>query len=100
MGIQFKQKCMRCRKNYVIMGRGQKFAVCYDCQKGEMKGKISDPKMKKMFDIPEDYYRQNAFLRDIKVNYFRFDRLTDKQIEAFKKTVQEIKEKAKKDKSS
>jgi len=43
--------------------------------------------MKKMFDIPEEFYVSNSFLRDIKVKYLRFGNLSDKQIEAFKKTV-------------
>ena len=61
--------------------------MCYDCQKTELNGTISNTKMKKMFDIPEEFYVNNSFLRDIKVKYLRFGNLSDKQIEAFKKTV-------------
>ena len=91
MAIRYKQKCFKCRKNYVLVGRGQRFAICYDCQKEDLNKPIKDPKMKKMFDIPEDFYRKNPFLRSIKSNYLRFDKLTEKQIAAFKKTVKEMK---------
>ena len=92
MRPQYKQKCVRCRKNFVIVTRSQRYAVCYDCQKNEMGAAIKDPKMKKLFGIPEEFYRENAFLRDIKMNYIRYGNLTEKQIEAFKKTVEKMKE--------
>ncbi|MBW2987586.1 hypothetical protein KY336_03465 [Candidatus Woesearchaeota archaeon] len=92
MAVKFKQKCDKCKKNYVVITRRQRFVQCYDCQKEELKGEIKDPKMKKMFDIPEDYYRKSLFLRNIKISYLKFGSLSEKQIEAFKKTVQKIKE--------
>ena len=57
-----------------------------------MKGEIKDPKMKKMFDIPEEFYKENSFLRDIKIKYLQWGELTEKQIEAFKKTVEKMKQ--------
>ena len=48
--------------------------------------------MKKFFDIPQEYYEQSQFLRSIKRNYLRFERLSEKQIESFKKTVEEFKQ--------
>lgn len=57
-----------------------------------MKGEIEDPKMKKFFDIPKEFYKENAFLRSIKINYLKYGNLTEKQIEAFKKTVKKMKE--------
>jgi hypothetical protein len=92
MPIRFKQKCFRCRKNYVVVTRRSRFVLCYDCQKKELEGEITDPKMKKLFDIPEDFYRENSFLRDIKVKYLRYGELTDKQVAAFKKVVKEMQE--------
>ena len=92
MPIQYQQKCMRCRKNYVTVSGKQRYAVCYECQKKDMEGKITDPKMKKLFDIPEDLYKENSFLRDIKINYLRYGKLSERQIEAFKKTVKKLKE--------
>jgi len=57
-----------------------------------MKGEIKDPKMKKMFDIPEEFYKDNAFLRDIKAKYVKWKNLTEKQVEAFKKVVKKLKD--------
>ena len=67
------------------------FPLCYDCDKAELSGEITDPEMKKMFDIPEDFYRNTAFLRSIKKNYLRFGNLSEKQIEVFKRVVEELK---------
>lgn len=92
MAVKYKQKCFRCRKNYVTVRRGQRFVMCYDCQKEDLNKKIKDPKMKKLFDIPEEFYKENSFLRSIKSNYLRFENLSEKQIEAFKKTVKKMKE--------
>lgn len=72
------------------MGRGQKFAICYDCQKDDLNQEIKNPEMKEMFDIPEEFYRKSSFLRNIKMNYLRFENLTEKQIDAFKKTVEKL----------
>jgi len=93
MAIRFKQKCIKCRKRYVTVSRGQRYAVCYECQKKELHQKITDPEMKKLFDIPENFYKENSFLRDIKLNYIRFGRLSERQIAAFKKVVKELEEK-------
>ena len=91
MAVRFKQKCFRCRKNYVMTNSRNRFPLCYDCQKKELNKEIKDPKMKKLFDIPEEFYKKNSFLRDIKMAYFRFEKLSPKQIAAFKKTVKEMK---------
>ena len=66
--------------------------MCYECQKAELAGEIKDPKMKRMFKIPEKLYKENSFLRSIKVNYLKYGQLTEKQIEAFKKVVKKMKE--------
>ena len=92
MAVSYKQKCIRCKKNYVIVTYRQRYAVCYECQKKEMQGKIADPKMKELFDIPEEFYKKNLFLRDIKIKYLKGVDLTEKQIEAFKKVVGKMKE--------
>ena len=59
----------------------------------EIDGKeIKDKDIAKLFDIPKKYYVENSFLRNIKSSYLRFDSLSEKQIETFKKVVKEIKE--------
>jgi len=92
--VAYKQKCSRCRKNYVLItsGRYNRFPVCYDCDKREMDSEeITDPKMKKLFDIPEEFYKNNKFLRSIKINYIRYKELTPNQIKTFKETVKTLK---------
>ena len=94
--VKYQQLCARCKKKHVpIIGRNQ-FPICYECQKPELQGIIRSPKMKKMFNIPEEFYKQNAFLRSIKSNYLKFGKLSDKQIEYFEKTVKEMKAELKK----
>lgn len=95
--VKFKKKCYRCKKNYVTATRRDNWVMCYDCQKAELNGVIDDPEMKKFFDIPHEFYVNNSFLRDIKVKYLKFGNLTEKQIEAFKKTVDKLKEENSKD---
>ena len=51
--------------------------------------------MKKFFNIPEEFYQKNSFLRDIKIKYLQFGELSEKQIDAFKKTVKKYKEEKK-----
>jgi len=90
--VQYKQRCARCKKNMVLITGRNQFPICYDCQKAELSGEIKDPKMKRMFKIPEDFYKQSGFLRSIKSNYLRYGNLSEKQIEFFKKAVKEMKE--------
>jgi len=91
MAALYKQRCMKCNKNYVAATSRDRYIQCYDCQKDDLNKPIKDPVMKKMFDLPEEYYKTNSFLRSIKSNYLRFGKLTDKQIEAFKKAIEKIK---------
>jgi hypothetical protein len=92
MGVKYKQKCFRCKKNYVLATWRSRFVQCYDCEKDQLKGVVKNAKMKKMFAIPEDFYKENSFLRSIKINYLKFGALSEKQIEAFKKAVIKMKE--------
>lgn len=89
--IKYKQKCSRCYKNYVLVTYKDRFPICYECHKPEMQGVIKDKAMKKMFDIPEDFYKENSFLRKIKINYLKYGELTQPQIDAFKLVVDKIK---------
>ncbi len=69
----------------------RQFPVCESCHLKQINQPIDDPKFKELFDIPKELYEQCYFLRKIKESYIRFGSLTDKQIEAFKKTVKELK---------
>ena len=95
MAVKYKTKCGKCKKNYVIVTYRTRFPICHECQKSEMQGEIKDSKMKKMFDIPEEFYENNMFLRSIKINYLKYGNLTEKQVEAFKKAVEKLKEEKK-----
>ncbi|RMD58201.1 hypothetical protein D6825_01670 [Candidatus Woesearchaeota archaeon] len=92
MARTFKALCKRCKKNYTLVTWRDKFPVCYNCQKSALSRGIKDPEMKKMFDIPEELYEKSSFLRDIKLKYLEYGELSEKQIEAFKKVVDKLKE--------
>ncbi len=92
MVIQYKQQCVRCKKNWVSVTWKNKFPICFDCQKSDLNGKITSPKMKKLFNIPDEFYRKNAFLRNIKINYLKYKMLTQKQEDAFKNVVEKLRE--------
>jgi len=91
MRVSYQQKCVRCKKNRVLVTSGERYPLCYDCHKEDLHKVIRNPKMKKFFDIPEEFYQKSLFLRSIKINYFKFGKLTDKQVEFFRKTVDEFK---------
>src|SRR3989344_832192 len=88
----YKELCRKCKKQYVLVVSRYQWPLCKDCEMKELSQEIEDPKMRKFFDIPQEYYEQSQFLRSIKRNYIKFERLTEKQIEAFKKTVEEFKQ--------
>jgi hypothetical protein len=92
MAVTYKQKCARCNKNYVTATWKTRYVLCYDCQKKELAGVVEDPKMKKFFDIPEEFYNESSFLRSIKINYLRYGDLSGDQIRAFKDVVKSFKD--------
>lgn len=91
-GPKFKQRCALCKENMVIMFSTRQFPKCVDCHMKEINQPVKDPKMAKLLNIPDELYRKSSFLRNIKNSYLRFDNLTEKQIEAFKKTVKDLKD--------
>jgi hypothetical protein len=91
MAVQFKQRCAKCKKNFVLATSRSSYIVCYDCQKASISGEITNPAYKQLFDIPEEFYKENAFLRNIKANYLKYKSLTEPQASAFKKVVEKIK---------
>ena len=91
--LKYKQRCFKCKKNFVLISSRQRYVGCYSCQKKELHQEITHVKMKKLFDIPESFYEENVFLRDIKLNWLRYHNLSERQIEAFKTTVERMKKK-------
>jgi hypothetical protein len=88
---KFKQRCAICKNNMVIMYSYRQFPICVDCHMKQINQEIEDPKMKKFFDHPKSLYEKSSFLRNIKQAYIRFGNLSEKQVEAFKKTVKDLK---------
>jgi len=84
---KYNQLCSRCKQKYVPASWKDRYPVCYECHKKEMDVEIEDNKMKKLFDIPEEYYKKTPFLRKIKIDYLRYGNLTENQIKAFKDVV-------------
>lgn len=54
---------------------------------------IENKKYKALFNIDDKLYEENSFLRSVRDYYNKFGKLSQKQINAFKKTVKEIKNK-------
>jgi PHP family Zn ribbon phosphoesterase len=90
MAVKYKIKCIRCKKNYVLSSYRQRNNTCEECQEKDMKGEVTDPALKKLLDIPEAYYKENSFLRNIKIAALRYGKLTDRQIEVFKDVAQKL----------
>ena len=72
------------------MTRYNQFPSCVACEMKKINHVIDDPTFKKLFDIDIKLYEQSHFLRNIKSSYLRFGKLSEKQIEAFKKVVEDL----------
>ena len=89
---KYKQKCVRCKDNYVLVSSWRdRSPTCYDCQKDELQKPIVDKEMKEFFEIPDEFYEKSSFLRNIRVNYTRYKKISDKQRDAFLKAVEDMK---------
>lgn len=86
----YKQRCMYCKKNMVLISNYRQKPVCTQCQMKEIDKPITDPKFKALFDISPDLYEKSSFLRNIKDAYLRYGGLSDKQEEVFKKVVDDL----------
>ena len=95
--VEYKERCMVCKKAMVIIKSRRQKAVCLACQFRGIEDKpITDPVFKELFDIEAKLYEDSYFLRDIKAKYMRFGSLSEKQIEVFKKVAEEESAKLKK----
>lgn len=88
---KYKQRCVICKKNMVLMLSGRQFPICMTCEMKNFDKPIKNPKYKALLDINTKWYEENSFLRSVKSHYIRKGMLTDRQIEAFKKVVAEYK---------
>tara|TARA_Y100000310_G_C20629744_1_gene787973 strand:+ start:1258 stop:1563 length:306 start_codon:yes stop_codon:yes gene_type:complete len=94
---KYKQRCAICKDNMVVMYSGRQFPICVECHMKRIDKPIKSAKYKKLLNIPKSLYERSSFLRNIKESYLRFDSLSEKQIEAFKKTVKDLKNPKKED---
>jgi hypothetical protein len=92
---KYKQLCMLCRKNMALVTSYKQRPICDACKKKDIDAEVTDPEFKKLFDIDPELYKKSDFLRRIKSYYLRFENLSERQVEAFKKVVEEVKAKEK-----
>ncbi|MFH1072454.1 MAG: hypothetical protein V1743_03420 [Nanoarchaeota archaeon] len=91
----YKQRCIVCKKNMVIISSFRQQPVCEECLLRDINKPITNPVFKKMFDIDKEFYMKYSFLRNIKDQYLRYGKLSEKQIEIFKKVVADAEKKKK-----
>ena len=87
----YKQKCIVCRKNHALVTWKDRTPVCVPCKMKQIDKPIEDPAFKKLFDIDKTLYERSSFLRNIKLSYIRFGKLSDKQIETFREVAETVK---------
>jgi hypothetical protein len=87
---KYKQLCAICRKQHTLIESRNQFPICLSCSMRQISEPIVNEKFKKLFDIDQKLYEQSSFLRSIKSQYVRFKSLSVKQIEVFKKVVDEL----------
>lgn len=88
----YKQRCMNCKKNMVLIQYPKQRPICVECQSKSISTPITDPKFQKLFKIDPALYEQSSFLRDIRYQYGRFENLSERQISVFQRVVHEITE--------
>ncbi len=88
--LQFKQKCKICNDYWVLI-KYREYPICVKCQMKQVISEEITDKKYKFLDIEEQLYNKSRFLRNIRVSYNRYKELSEKQIEAFKKTVKDLK---------
>jgi len=87
---KFKQKCKICKKEWVIINR-REFPICIKCHMRQIFSEEITSKKYQFLNISKKLYEKSRFLRNIRQAYLMYNSLTKKQIQAFKKTIQELK---------
>ena len=87
---RYKQLCTLCRKNHVVIERYKQRPICAECEMKDWK-EIKSGKYKKILDTPKEIYVKNYFLRNVRGYYETFGKLSEKQVDAFKKAVEKLK---------
>lgn len=96
---KYKQRCALCKKNMVLIYSARQFPLCVDCHMKRIAETIKDKKYA-FLNISNELYRESSFLRNIKESFLRFNSLSEKQIDVFKKVAGDLKKGKKEEKSS
>ena len=87
---QFKKKCNVC-KDVWVLAKHREYTICVECHlKQIFSEKITD-KEYQFLDVDRATYTKSRFLRNIRHAYITYGSLTEKQIEAFKEAVKNVK---------
>lgn len=89
--VSYKQTCILCRKNKVLISSYKQKPICSECGTREFKEVTEEP-FKTLFAIPPELYSESSFLRSIRSNYHRYGSLSEKQVEVFKRVAKEMQE--------
>ena len=92
---KFKQKCKICRDEWVVINR-REYPICVKCHLRQIFSEEVTEKKYQFLNIEKRLYTKSRFLRNIRQSYLMYKSLTKKQIDAFKKTVEELSPKKKK----
>jgi len=87
---KFKQKCKICHNEWVVVNR-REFPICVKCHMRQIFSEEIEDKKFKFLKLDKKVYEKSRFLRSIRQNYLMYKELTKKQIDAFKKTVKDLK---------
>lgn len=86
---KFKQKCKVCKQEWVVLNR-REYPICVKCHLRQIFSEEVTAKKYLFLNLPSEIYGKSRFLRNIRQSYLINKALTKKQIDAFKKTVEEL----------
>ena len=87
---RFKEKCKICKEKWVLV-YPREYTICLECQMKQIFSEEVTEKEYEFLNQPKELFEKSKFLRNIRRSYLMYKDLTDKQIEAFKKAVKDIK---------
>ena len=88
--LRFKKKCNICKEKWVLV-KSREYTICVPCH---MKKIFSEEVTDKAYDFlnaDREIYEESRFLRNIRQSYLMYKELSDKQIEVFKKVLEDVK---------
>jgi len=87
---KFKQKCKICHQEWVVINY-REFPICISCHMRQIMSEKVTAKKYLFLNIDKKLYEKSRFLRNIRQAYLMYHELTKKQIDAFKKTIKDLK---------